>query len=302
MRALLIGAVEGTRVALDAIAAAPDWALAAVATLPPERAARHSDYVDLTEPAEQAGARLIHVVDGNGEAFVEQVRAVAPDMVFVIGWSQLCGPALRAAVGDRIVGYHTAALPRLRGRATIPWTILLDEKISGSTLFRIDDGVDSGAILAQRFFHIAPDETAETLYAKHMKALRVMLDELLPRLAQGEVPGEVQDERLATWATRRRADDGRIDWRLPADDIHRLVRAVGRPYPGAFTLTRDTRITIWRTEHCHDGPRHHALPGQVVARDEAGFAVCCGDGRALRIVESDAIRPPAMHSHLGTNQ
>ncbi|UVO51681.1 methionyl-tRNA formyltransferase [Sphingomonas sp. SUN019] len=302
MRALLIGAVEGTRVALDAIAAAPGWTLAAVATLPPDRAARHSDYVDLTDPAAAAGAQLIHVVEGNGAAFVEQVRAVAPDMTFVIGWSQLCGPALRAAVNDRVVGYHTAALPRLRGRATIPWTILLDEKITGSTLFRIDDGVDSGAIMAQRFFHVAPDETALTLYAKHMGALYDMLDDLLPRLAQGEVAGEVQDERLATWATRRRPDDGRIDWRRPADDIHRLVRAVGRPYPGAFTEARDARITIWRTEPWQDGARHHALPGQVIARDADGFAVCCGDGRALLIVESDAIKPPAMHSHLGTAQ
>lgn len=299
MRALLIGAVEGTRIALDAIAAAADWELAAVATLPPERAARHSDYVDLAPIAEAAGAKVLHVVDGNSDEFIDRIRAVAPDTAFVIGWSQLCGPALRQAVNDRVVGYHTAALPRLRGRATIPWTILLDEKITAGTLFRIDDGVDSGDILAQRFFHVAPDETAETLYTKHMAALRRMLDDLLPRLAKGDVEGEVQDDRLATWATRRRASDGRIDWRRPAHEVGRLIRAVGRPYPGAFTEAGDDRITIWRAERWADGARHHAIPGQVVARDASSFAVCCGDGQALHISDFDAAKVPAIHSHLG---
>ena len=77
-----------------------------------------------------------------------------------------------------MVGYHPAPLPRLRGRAVIPWTILLDEKITASSLFWIDEGVDSGPLLAQRFFHIAPDETAATLYARHMTALDAMLREV----------------------------------------------------------------------------------------------------------------------------
>ena len=300
MRALLIGAVEGTRVALNRIAAAPGWTLAAVATLPVDRASRHSDFVDLGPAAEAVGARVIRVFDGNSPDFVAEVAALAPDMVFVIGWSQLCGPALRAAVNDRVIGYHTAALPRLRGRATIPWTILLDEKITASTLFRIDEGVDSGPIVAQRFFHVAPDETAATLYAKHMAALAAMLDGLLPALAAGTVEAIVQDDRLATWAARRRPRDGQIDWTCSAPDIDRLVRAVGRPYPGARTHGPDgDAITVWRTEAFGDAGRYHGLPGQVVQRDGSTFAVCCGDGTALRVTEHSAAAPPALHSQLG---
>jgi methionyl-tRNA formyltransferase len=182
----------------------------------------------------------------------------------------------------------------------IPWTILLDEKITASSLFWIDDGVDSGPLLAQRFFHVAPDETAGSLYAKHMAALDAMLRDLLPRLAAGVVPGEPQDEGVATWATRRRPDDGRIDWRDSAEGIERLVRAVGRPYPGAFTETADGRITIWSARACACAERQHASPGQVVLRDAGGFAVRCGDGRALHVLEFEtATRPPALHSLLG---
>lgn len=303
MRALLIGAVEGTRVAAEAIAQVSGWDLAAIATLPPELAARHSDFVDLAPVAARHGAKLLPVAQCNAPAFLKQMQAIAADIVFVIGWSQICGPEFRSAAGGRVVGYHPAPLPRLRGRAVIPWTILLDEKITASSLFWIDDGVDSGPVLAQRFFHVAPGETAATLYAKHMAALDTMLRELLPRLAQGSVPGEPQDERVATWATRRRPGDGRIDWRQPAEQIERLVRAVSHPYPGAFTDADGDRITIWSARACACAERQHASPGQVVLRDAAGFAVRCGDGRALHVLDYEATtRAPALHSMLGSGQ
>lgn len=301
MRALLIGAVEGTRVAAEAIARSPGWELAAIATLPLEFAARHSDFVDMAPVATRHGARLLRVAECNASPFIEDLRAIAADLVFVIGWSQICGPEFRAAAG-RVVGFHPAALPRLRGRAVIPWTILLDEKITASTLFWIDDGVDSGPILAQHFFHVAPGETAGTLYSKHMAALDDMLEALLPHLAAGPVAGAPQDEVFATWATRRRPSDGRIDWHQPAEAIARLVRAVGRPYPGAFTDCASGRLTIWSARTCAGTGRQHASPGQVIRRDDHGFAVFCGDGHVLEITdfETTATRAPALHSMLGT--
>jgi len=301
MRALLIGAVEGTRVALDVVAQAPGWELVAVATLPAELAKRHSDFVDLGPAAAEAGARLMPVANGNAPEFIAQVGALDVDYVFVIGWSQLCGPAFRSQVNNRVIGYHPAALPRLRGRAVIPWTILLDEKITASTLFRIDEDVDSGPIIAQKFFHVAPDETAATLYAKHMKALRQVLGEALPRLVAGDDAGEPQDAALATWAARRRPEDGRIDWRLPAVEVLRLIRAVGRPYPGAWTRSGEARITLWEARPCPDGALHHGRPGQIMAIGPDSFVVLCGDGAALRITDysgPEAVRMP-LHSLLG---
>lgn len=300
MRALLIGAVEGTRVALDAIASEPGWTLAGVATLPIELAARHSDFVDLGPAAAAANAEVFRVASGNSPDFVAWAGKLAPDFTFVIGWSQLCGSELRATLQDRLIGYHTAALPRLRGRATIPWTILLDEKITGSTLFRIDAGVDSGAIVAQRFFHVAPDETASSLYAKHMDALGAMLRELLPSLAAGTVEEKIQDDRLATWAARRRPNDGWIDWKNCATDIDRLIRAIGRPYPGAMTVgPNEKTLTIWRAEIAGEASRHHALPGQIVDRDAHSFVVKCGAGSALRVLEHSGGTIPPLHSRLG---
>lgn len=298
MQAIVVGAVESTRVAVRSLAMAPGWVLDAVITLPPDLASRHSDFIDLAPDAAAAGAELVHAADSNAPPVIDLVAARRPDMVFVIGWSQICRPAFRAAAADRVIGYHPAPLPRLRGRGVIPWTILLGEPITAGTLFWIDDGVDSGDILAQQFFHVSPDETAATLYARHMAALGEMLGASLAALAAGAAPRTPQDARHATWAARRTPADGRIDWQRPAAEIERLVRAVGHPYPGAVTTARGEPLVVWAGELWPDSPRHAASPGQVIAADADSFVVRCGDGSALRVHHWQG-RAPALHSRLG---
>lgn len=300
MRAIVIGAVESSRVTIEAIAAATDWTLAAAISLPLSLAQRHSDFIDLAAAAGAAGAPILRVRNINDADALALIEDLRPDYAFVIGWSQICGPAFRALLPDAVIGYHPAALPRLRGRAVIPWTILAGEAITGGTLFWIDEGVDSGAILAQRFFHVAPDETATTLYARHMVALRAMLGDALGALAGETPPRIVQDERHATWAARRTAADGEVDWSRPAAEIERLVRAVTHPYPGASSLAGASRLTIWQARLAAGGRRHCAMPGQVVAGDGQSFTVMCGDGMALEVTDwtsADGV-PPRQHSRL----
>jgi methionyl-tRNA formyltransferase len=282
------------------LARSADWSVAAVVTLPTALAARHSDFVDLADHAAAAGAPLLAAADGNAPDIVDAVSALSPDVGFVIGWSQLCRPPLVAACGGGLVGYHPAALPRLRGRGVIPWTILLQEPITAGSLFWVDAGVDAGPLIAQRYFHVAPDETATTLYARHMGALDEMLDEALPALAAGTAPRREQDERHATWAAKRIPGDGEIDWSAPASTVDRLIRAVTRPYPGASTASRDGPITIWEAAPWPDAARYHAMPGQVIARDDRGFAVSCGDGA---IFVTDHAGPlPRLHARLGVSR
>lgn len=300
MRAVIIGAVESTQVALEAVGRAQGWEVALVVTLHAELAARHSDFVDLAPVAARLGAGLCRVRNVNDPDALEQLRAAAPDVILVIGWSQICGEGVTACAPGRIIGYHPAALPRLRGRAVIPWTLLNREAITAGSLFWIDEGVDTGAILDQHFFHIGPLETAEGLYANHMHALGLMLDRTLTALAAGQERRDPQDEALATWAARRTAKDGRIDWSARAQDIALLVRAVGRPYPGAFTTAGQDHVVIWSAKAI-DGTCHCATIGQVVTRDGGGFAVMCGDGNLLDVTEwsSGTGRLPAAHQRLG---
>ncbi|WP_313804101.1 formyltransferase family protein [Sphingobium sp.] len=299
-RALLIGAVETTRIAFDAITRAPGWEVAAVVTLDPALANRHSDYVDLEPVARERGCRVIHVDNINREEALLAIRDAAADIAFVMGWSQICGQDFRNLFADRVIGYHPAALPRLRGRAAIPWTILQQEPITAGSLFWIDAGTDTGEILDQQYFHVAPMETAASLYAKHMRALALMLDRSLGRMAAGEMPRMVQDESCATWAARRTPMDGLIDWRQSAADILRLIRATGHPYPGAFTRSNGVDLHIWAASLSDMGGRHAALPGQVVLRTAESFTILCGQSTALTVTQWSGLdKPPKLHAILG---
>jgi methionyl-tRNA formyltransferase len=281
MKAVVVGAVESTRVALRTIAAASAWRVAAVITLPPTLAGRHSDFADLHDEAAAAKAELIEAANANAPEVVSRLAAIAPDVVFVIGWSQICGPEFRAAAKGRVLGFHPAPLPRLRGRAAIPWTVLLDEKISGSTLFWIDEGVDSGPILAQEFFHVAPDETATTLYARHMAALERILDAALKSIASGNDGGRKQDERYATYVSRRTQRDGLIDWSRSKEEVLRLVRAATRPYPGAWSTWKGRKFVVWGATPWAPGERHIATPGRVLTVENGAIAIACAGGAIM---------------------
>lgn len=281
MRVAFVGAVESSLIALRTLAAS-DATPVLVLTLPPEAAARHSDYRDLVGPAAAMGAAVHFTRNINDPATLEALRAARPDITVVVGWSQLCRDEFRAIAPLGSLGYHPAPLPRFRGRAVIPWTIITGESESGSTIFRLADGVDSGCILAQERFPVAPGETARSLYDRHMQALRRILPPALARAAAGDA-GDPQDEEAATYCAKRTPADGLIDWQQPADAVLRLIRGVGAPYPGAFTFDGEHKVTIDSARLSAGHGRYIGVPGQVQTCTDTGVTVLCGDGAAIEI-------------------
>ena len=211
MRIVLVGAVESSQVALRTLVDC-GRAPVGVLTLPRDLAGRHSDFADLARPASKAGAEIVLAADINSAESLEALRRLSPDLVLVVGWSQICGREFRSIAALGAVGFHPSALPKMRGRAVIPWTILRDEKETASTLFWLDAGTDSGDIIAQSFFPVAPAETARSLYARHLANLSAMLPQALTHIASGTAPRLPQDHSKATYCARRRPEDGFIDW------------------------------------------------------------------------------------------
>ncbi|MEL7190036.1 MAG: methionyl-tRNA formyltransferase [Pseudomonadota bacterium] len=299
MRIALVGAVDSTECAMRAMLGSDLCELAMVATLEPELSKRHSDFVDLAPLASEHDIPMLHVRNINDDHALETVRDAKPDYIFVVGWSQICRDEFLNICPGQIIGYHPAPLPRMRGRAVLPWTIIEDEKVTGATLFWVDGGTDTGAILAQEFFHVAPRETARTLYDKHMIALERMVGNALKELSSETPRRDVQDESCATFAARRRPEDGRIDWRADAKTIDRLIRAVGDPYPGAFCEIGEDRLIIWEADFDTNSP-HHGTPGQIVTISEDNIEILAGSGliRATKW-ELTGDKPLRMHSVLG---
>lgn len=283
LRIALIGAVHSTEVALRAVAECGHQPVL-LFTLPVGKQGRHSDFVDLGPLADQVGAPVLRADDVNSPEAVAALREADPDLLMVIGWSRICGAEIRAVARMGTLGYHPTLLPRMRGRAALAWTILLDLKRSGGTLFWMDEGVDSGDIAAQEAFDIPPGTTLAELIDLHLAAQARMMPPLFEKLDSGLRPAEPQDHGEATYLAIRRPADGEIDWNQDADEIERLVRAVTRPFPGAFSRLGERDLVVWSARVVRY-PQWHAMVGQVFTYEDGAPVVRCGGGTDLALVD-----------------
>jgi methionyl-tRNA formyltransferase len=210
-----------------------------------DRAVNKSGRVYLDPFCSQHGIDLVKVDHINDQVSIDAIQGHRIDWLFIIGWSQIAGPAVLHAPTQGVLGIHPTLLPEGRGRAPIPWAINKGLKRTGVTLFKLDEGVDTGDIAAQEVLPIASDETATTLYERVNEAHRTIIKNIWPELAAGRVSLREQDHSQATVWPGRKPEDGRITPDLTVADVDRLVRGTTRPYPGAFVDIGDERITIW---------------------------------------------------------
>jgi methionyl-tRNA formyltransferase len=140
---------------------------------------------------------------------------------------------------------HGSLLPKYRGRAPVNWVLVKGETETGVTLHFMTEKPDAGDIVGQVAVPISFDDTALTLFGKMEDAASRLLADLLPRIANGEIPRRPNDLAHGSYFGGRRPEDGRIDWSRPAVEIYNLVRAVTRPYPGAFAALAGEKLTVW---------------------------------------------------------
>jgi methionyl-tRNA formyltransferase len=254
--------------------------IAGIVTLPGEPRPDRSGQCRFDDLAEELGATLIASSDANDGATIGAIAELAPDAIFVVGWSQLVGEQFIALAPQGVFGMHPTLLPRHRGRAAVPWAILSGLATTGVTLFEIvDPTADSGPIVGQVEVPIHPDDTATTLYERLADAHEELVRTYVPALVSGDAPRLAQDEsRASTWP-KRTPHDGIIDWHTRAPYLHDWVRAQTRPYPGAFTFLHDQRVVVWRASLVSDSAPGAA--GTVVEERDSGVVVACGEGGLL---------------------
>src|SRR5215210_4946569 len=254
--------------------------VAAVVTLPGPIDPNRSGQCSFDEVAARLAAPVIETADVNSPETTAAVRAVDPDLIFVVGWSQLVGDEFIALARHGVFGMHPTLLPKHRGRAPVPWAILSGLSRTGVTLFEIEDGTaDSGPIAGQVEVPIASDETATTLYDKLADAHVELVRQVVPQLLAGTAPRIPQDARRASAWPKRTPADGVIDWDTRARYLDDWVRAQTRPYPGAFTYLGDDKLVVWRARAVELDAS--APAGTVVAREGEDVTVACGEGGLL---------------------
>jgi methionyl-tRNA formyltransferase len=269
-----------------------------VVTLPAPIDPSRSGQCAFDDVAARHGAVLVEAADVNAEAALDAVRALEPELLFVVGWSQLVREPLIALASEGVFGMHPTLLPRHRGRAPIPWAILSGLARTGVTLFEIVDATaDSGAIVGQAVVDIAEDDTAETLFERISDAHVELIREYVPRLLSRSAPRIRQDARRASAWPKRTPADGIIDWETRAPYLYDWVRAQTRPYPGAFTFLGDEKVVVWRARPVELDET--APAGTIVASRPEGPIVACGQGALLLEEVETGARELAVGARLG---
>lgn len=239
----------------------------------PEDGARYESVFDF---AKQQKLNVIRS-SGRDELLPGWVAECRPDLLWITDYRYLLSPEILDLSPGGAVNLHPSLLPRYRGRAALNWAILNGEREVGLTAHMLDDGVDSGDIIAQVAVPLRPEQDVgdalRLLYPVYAQITR----EVLAWFRSGCVPRRRQDHSLSTTFPRRRPEDGRIDWTQPAERIVNLVRAVARPYPGAFADFGERRLTIWRAAGLNNGALH-GLPGTLVTETRRRLVIQTGSG------------------------
>jgi methionyl-tRNA formyltransferase len=164
---------------------------------------------------------------------MDQLRLWSPDLIVVTAFGQILKPDVLALPSSGCINVHASLLPRWRGAAPIQAAILAGDSETGVTIMKMDQGVDTGAILEQRAINIEAGDTAGSLSEKLSQLGANLLVETLPRFLSGELVPKPQDENNATYAPMLKKEDGLLDFTKPVRDLVQRVNAFN-PWPGAY--------------------------------------------------------------------
>ena len=236
----------------------------------------NSDFVDLADLSKSAGIPFKHVIDINSEEIINWIRLLAPDVIFCFGWSRILKKDILSTAPLGVVGFHPTCLPSNRGRHPIIWSLALGLSETCSTFFLMKEGVDDGDVLSQQRISINKNDDATSLYEKITKTALNQITNLIGDLKSGNLVKTPQNSASSNNWRKRNYDDGQIDWRMSARSIHNLVRALTNPYPGAFFISQNQKIIVWRSRILIN-KSVNLEPGKVIGIVKDGVVIKCGE-------------------------
>jgi len=214
-------------------------------TLKDDKASNKSGRIYLDKFAEEHNIPLLKINNINDREVIYALKEYNIDWLFIIGWSQIAKREVLQTPKKGCIGMHPTLLPVGRGRAAIPWAILKGLKQTGVTMFKLDEGVDTGDIIGQEIIDLDENITATELYKKANDMHVKLISKYWNNIINDNITLTKQDETKATVWPARRPEDGEILNSMTMEEADRLVRAVTHPYPGAFYKNGNKVIRIW---------------------------------------------------------
>lgn len=204
-------------------------------------------FASVEQVARDYGIPVITPDDPNTPETLTQVQAARPDFLFSFYYRHMLKAPLLESAARGAFNMHGSLLPKYRGRVPINWAIIHGETETGASLHVMNVKPDNGPVVDQMAVPILPDDNADEVFAKVTVAAEMVLARSLPALLAGQTEFRRQDLSQGGYFGGRKPEDGRIDPRAGAAQLHNFVRALTHPFPGAFADTEDGRLVIWKT-------------------------------------------------------
>ena len=250
----------------------------------PDAAGEELWFESVAELARSRGVpvKLVESLDAPSEEAV--VRAVQPEFLLSFYFRRMIPARVLTIPSKGALNMHGSLLPAFRGRSPVNWAILKGAAFTGASLHYMTEKPDAGDLVDQERVSIGPDDDALTVSRAVSEAAVVVLARSWPKLKAGTAPRVPLDLKKGSYFGGRKPADGLVNWLLPAQEVHDLVRAVARPWPGAFTDAFGPRVTIWKTRLSGYGG-HDTFPGKI-DMTERSVIVYCGDDRPVEILSA----------------
>ena len=210
---------------------------------------------------------------------LERIRQTSPDLVAVAAFGCILPDEVLSVAPLGCVNVHASLLPAYRGAAPIQWAVINRDRVSGVSIMQMDEGLDTGAVLARREVVLAPDETGGSLFDRLSEAGAELLAETVAALPSGRLTAEEQPAESPTaYARMLTRADGELDWRMEAGRLEALIRGLD-PWPSAGTRLHGKKLKVWKAAVC--GTESGMSPGTVTAAGPEGILVQTGKGQLL---------------------
>jgi len=285
LRIVFMGTAPLACPSLAALTRTPEFQVIGAVTQPdrPKGRALHPQPSPVKRLATSHHLPVLQPDRARDESFIQELRRLASDLIVVVAYGQILPKPILELPRFGCLNVHASLLPKYRGAAPIQWAILNDEPQTGVTVMKMDEGLDTGGILATETTPIGSEDNSQTLHDRLATIGAELLVKTIPDYVSGRIAPRQQPEAGATYARKITKEDGRLDWNQPARALWNRVRAFV-PWPGAYTFLptapRATLLKIWRAEPIETPV---ARPGEVLDAGKSGIIVGCGHG-ALRIL------------------
>lgn len=273
--------VSGVRFGLELLQHILDnkISISAIFSYNERKSKNYSDAVSFDKIAKKHHIKHIRVNNINDKTNIQILQKLKPDLIFVMGWSQILGKEILSIPKIGCIGSHPTELPKYRGRAPIPWTILRGLKKSALTFFWLQGDIDSGDIFIQRRFRVTKNDNALSVYKKITQLGKNMILYTISNIEKNRIKRKKQDpSKFIEYWPKRNPEDGLIEWNQKATEIDALIRATTHPYPGAFTIHKGSKMIIWKARISKTESHH---PGKIMSIRKNGVVVGTKDNSIL---------------------